>query len=93
MPGLSLRGATGSIRWGYHVAAQLRDWTVTPSKDKPWALRASIVTSDAFKVQQRPLTFATKVGVEELALSIQSLQINGTTLTALLQPPQRKERT
>lgn len=78
---VSITGQAGEVRWGYHTAATLASWSVTGG-DK---LTATIVSSDAFRVSQHPLTFQVRRPSGHVwTWAIQSLQIAGTTLQASL---------
>lgn len=54
-------GVVGHIKWRYYTAAAINGYTVAPAKDRQtWALVATVVLSDAFKMAQTPLTFHAK---------------------------------
>jgi len=83
-----LKGVVGHIKWHYYVAAQIEGYTVTRSKDRrEWALSATVVLSDAFKMAQRPLTFVAKHAKGEWRWPITSMQVDAHRLTAKLGPP------
>jgi hypothetical protein len=51
-----IRGAHASIKWGYHVAAQLGAWTFAGSGVDGGQVSATVVSRDAFRLSQSPLT-------------------------------------
>lgn len=71
----SIRGAAGELRWGYHCAAQLRDIEISGGQ-----LSATVVSSDDYKVSQRPLWFV--LTPTAWKWPVESLQIEGATLKA-----------
>jgi hypothetical protein len=88
-----IRGVVGHIKWHYYTAAAINGYTVTRSKDrKQWALTATVVLSDAFKMAQRPLTFVAKHAKGEWRWPILAVAVNRDTqqLTAQLGPPQEQ---
>jgi hypothetical protein len=53
-----IRGVVGQITWSYYVAAAIHGYTVTQSKQTgAGTLHATMVSHDAFRLAQRPLTF------------------------------------
>jgi len=83
---VTIKGMSGEVRWAYHSAATLKDWSVTaePTGD---TLTASIVSLDTFKASQRPLTFVVaRPKGQPWVWPIQSLQVTDTTLKATLGP-------
>lgn len=82
---LSIRGVNGSVRWSYHTAAVLQGWSVTPNPDKKtFTLKATMATSDAFKLTQRPLVFVAPLNGGAWELDITDVKTIGTALTATL---------
>lgn len=92
---IRLHGKTGTIKWQYHVAAQLGAWEVLhqapgmPGRraamvDTRWRLSAAVVTVDAFCLARSPLVFVTDNGWSWL-VEPQTLQQSGTRLRAVLQ--------
>lgn len=55
--GGAIRGVVGRIDWGYFSAAAINGYALSRSEDASWALTGTVVTFDAFKLRQRPLTF------------------------------------
>jgi len=80
------RGAEGELRWGYHSAATLKDWELTPKDASSFTVTARIVSSDAFRVSQRPIAFTVPRQAGAWKWPVQELQVVGETLTALLGP-------
>lgn len=78
---IAFSGPSGLIRWGYHTAATVGPWTLSNG-----TLTAPIVTCDDFKASQRPLTFVVPQPKSDWVWSVQSLQIAGGSLTAVLGP-------
>lgn len=79
-------GPAGAVKWGYHLAASVGKWTVVSDRSGT-NLTATVVSHDAFKVSQRPLTFVVdRPRGHSWQWSIKTLQIAGETLTATLDP-------
>ena len=75
---ITIRGAAAKLVWGYHQAAVLGSWEM----DGP-TVTAKVISHDAFKVSQQPLTFVVQRPTGHLwTWRVQSLQITGTTLSA-----------
>jgi hypothetical protein len=82
----TMRGGSGEVRWSYHRAASLGSWTMT-IKPGESTLTASVLTSDAFKVSQQPLTFVVpRPNGKTWRWPVTVLQISGNALTASLGP-------
>ncbi len=79
------RGEAAELRWGYHPAATLKDWILTPSATS-LTVTARIVSSDAYRVSQRPIVFAVPRQAVTWRWPVLSLQIVGETMTASLGP-------
>jgi hypothetical protein len=94
---VTLRGVTGSILWGYRVAAELRSWTIYHHRpdvhhDARWTLRATFARVNRFDLRQRPLVFtAPRPGLPMTCwpLHTASVQVGETQLQATLGPPER----
>lgn len=84
--GFRARGPSGTLRWGYQTAAELKNWTVESFGGGAAQLRASIVKVDKFRASQRPLDFQTRVKVGTWTWPVIELQITGTSLDATLGP-------
>lgn len=86
---VTITGAVATLRWAYHQAAELRTWTVTKGEAGSFALSASVVSHDAFRVTQRPLVFVVQTANGPWRFPVLSLQIEGVTLTASLGPKEK----
>ena len=55
-------GVVGSIKWHHYPAAAINNYTVTPlnTARTTWALTATVILADAFKMAQAPLVFVAK---------------------------------
>lgn len=81
---MTITGAQGSVRWGYHRACDLRAWVVTTQDDGSLTLSAIVDTSDPFRLSQQPLVFEAPHAQGAWRWPIDSLQIEGVALTARL---------
>jgi len=56
---MTIRGVVGSVRWGYHRAAELSQWTVARDRQdrNVWHLRAVVVRADPFLGARSELVF------------------------------------
>lgn len=52
-----ISGAKGRIDWGYFTAGAIQGYSLKKQNDGTWALSANLVSFDAFKIRQKPLTF------------------------------------
>lgn len=84
--GFRARGPSGTLRWGYQTAAELKDWAIESRGGGAARLRASVVTVNKFRASQRPLNFETRVHVGTWTWPIVELQITGASLEATLGP-------
>jgi hypothetical protein len=82
---MTYRGVEASIMWGYHVAATVRDWTVTKG-ETGWSLSAAVVSLDDFTVSQRPLKFVATHQGGAWSWPVLTLQNMGASLTGTLGP-------
>jgi hypothetical protein len=78
------RGESAELRWGYHVAATVKDWTLTPQDVSRFTVTARVVSSDAYRVAQRPIVFTVQRKASVWRWTVESLQIAGETMTASL---------
>jgi len=82
---LIVHGQTGTIRWGYHLAASFRAWTVTQDGGAA-VLEATVVDANAFRLSQQPLVCQARHATGAWTWPIVSLQIVGASLTATFGP-------
>ncbi len=84
-----IKGVSGQIKWYYHDAAEVTNYTVTRSKppESRWSLRATVTRADEFKLAQRPLVFVAPHAHGEWRWPIETLECGGTSVTASLGPP------
>lgn len=81
-----VRGVVGLVKWSYYHAAAINGYTVTRKTDGTWALRATVVTSDAYKLAQRPLIFVAPHEHGQWAWEMRSHSLDGGVLRATLGP-------
>lgn len=83
---VTMTGRAAELRWSYHRAAALTDWTLTTEATKA-TLTATVGVVDAFKVSQQPLTFVVpRPKSRPWVWPIVSLHIAGTQIHADLGP-------
>lgn len=88
MPELgSVKGVVAQIKWSYFTAAAINGYTVTRSADNTWALRATVVMSDSFKLSQRPLLFVAPHQSGDWRWPIEEIDISNGAVTARLGQP------
>ncbi len=83
---MEITGVTASLRWGYTQAATLGAWTTKKREDGKWSLSAAVLTSDTFKVAQRPLVFEAPHAKGAWRWPVLELQVVDGSLTATLGP-------
>lgn len=76
------------MSWAYHTAAELANYTISRDENGARTLRATVTSSNAFRLTQRPLTFVVTLAAGVWRWPIESLQIAGRALTARLGPPE-----
>jgi hypothetical protein len=80
-----LQGETGTVRWGYHVAATVGRFTIARG-DAGYRLTASVVAADPALIRQRPLVFVMPLQHQGRAISwrwsIVGCELAGTQLLA-----------
>lgn len=86
-----IRGVVAQIRWAYYDAATVDGYTVVrhlagPGRPPSWSVSARIVTSDKFKMAQRPLIFVAPHAKGRWVWPIKDYLILDGTLTADLGP-------
>lgn len=91
--GLQIRGVVGQIMWSYYVAAALHGYTVQHDRETgQWRLRGTVVTSDMFKLRQRPLEFVAPHEKGAWRWIIESHDIQQGTIRAILSPSKESRR-
>lgn len=90
---LTVRGGAGSILWGHRTAAVVRAWTIANTapagKPKVWRLAATVTRADAFQCRQRPLLFTAPRAKGMWCWGIESLELVGMQIRAVLGPPEQ----
>lgn len=83
---MTVRGLDARLQWGYYAAGTLGAWSVTTAEDGRVTLTATVVSTDAFRVSQRPLVFVAPHARGVWSWPILELQVSGATLSARLGP-------
>jgi len=86
MQNVTLTGAEASLRWSYHQAAVLRDWSVSRDEFGTLKLSAAIVKADTWKLSQQPLVFVVTTPTGSCRWPVIELQNADGTLYASLGP-------
>lgn len=87
---LTLRGAAGSVLWGYRAAVELSAWTIAKdAKTGGWVLKGTPARVDTFAARQRPLLFTAPKEGGMWMWAVESLQVGPSAIVAQLGPPQR----
>jgi len=81
---LVIRGATCQIRWSYRIAAEVKDYVITVTDRGDWCLRGALMWSDAFLVEQQPLTVFVAHGASVGTWAVASLEVNEGRVVAAL---------
>lgn len=84
---MTIRGATGEIKWAYMAAAVFGPWRIETDENES-TLTGTLVSVDDYRVAQAPLVAVVTVGRQRLTWPVHSLQISGATVTAHLGPRQ-----
>jgi hypothetical protein len=87
MSGVTVRGVTASVRWGYAEAATLLHYTVTRQEGR-WSARGTLARLDPFQMAQSPLVFVAPHAKGEWRWPILGCDYAGETFTATLGPPE-----
>ena len=82
---MTVRGVIGRLEWGYFTAAAIHGYMVTRTADV-WYLRASVVSTDAYKLAQRPLIFVAPTKGGEWRWTVRHYTLAAGTLTAEMEP-------
>lgn len=78
--------ARGTLRWGYHVAASLREVTITRTR-RGATLTGGVETVDRFRTRQTPLFFVTPLqGGAAWQWPVRRLEIDDRSVRAELGP-------
>jgi hypothetical protein len=85
--GVSVKGVVGQIKWAYYNAAAINGYAVSRGADGAWTLSGTVVTSDSFKMAQRPLIFVAPHAKGEWRWPIEQLSIVNGRVTATLGQP------
>lgn len=87
------RGRGGAIVWGAGPAAELSTWAVARDQYFTFTLSATVARADSYRLRQVPLMFTAPrpqkpAGLWYFPVRPNTLQLNGTALTASLGPPE-----
>lgn len=80
---MTIRGATGEVRWAYLPAVIFGPWRVETDES---TLVGTVVSVDDYRVTQAPLVAVVTVGRKRLTWPVKDLQISGTVVTVSLGP-------
>jgi hypothetical protein len=83
-----MHGVRGAVKWGYHLAAAVDDYTITvsPPPERRWTLTARLTTTNTFALAQTPLVFETPVARSVFRFRIIAVAVAGLSLSATLEP-------
>jgi len=84
---MEVRGVSGELRWGYHTAALVRQWTATRGQ-AGWSLEGTLLDARLGRLSQRPLVFEAPLANGRVwRWPILALQITGASaFSAVLGP-------
>lgn len=85
---MTIRGATGELRWRYLPAAVFGPWQLV-TDSAGGTLTADLVSVDRFRASQAPLTVVVPLGRRSQSWRVLTLQMTGTSLTATVSPLER----
>lgn len=88
---MQVRGATGEIRWAYLPAVVFGPWRLETEPGGA-SLQGQVVSRDAFREAQEPLTAVLHIGRQTLVYPVTSLHVDGGQLSAQLGPQQKETR-
>ena len=83
---LKLTGVNGQVKWSYHVAADVQGYTITRQAQE-WRLRATVVKSNDYALQQFPLVFVAPHEKGEWLFPILQHEVKDGVLTAQIGAP------
>lgn len=72
-----MRGQQGRIKVGYQSAATLGRFSLTPSAPNVWTVEASVTSTDAFWLTQKPHTLELTIGKQRWSWAKADLEIGG----------------
>jgi hypothetical protein len=86
-----MHGVRGAVKWGYHLAATVDDYTihVSPPPERRWTLTARLTTTNPFALAQTPLVFEAPVTRSVFRFRITTIAVVGLSLSATLEPLQK----
>ncbi len=84
-----IKGVTGSLRVGPHVAAKLLNWTLTP-KDGSFTFAAELTDIDRFWITQTPRAIHLTFGQNGLVWRAADLEIADGKVMGTLPPLEAK---
>lgn len=85
---LTVTGLVGELRWAYHRAGEIRDWTVRTEEGRT-SFSGLLDRPDAFRLSQQPLVFVAPHARGAYRWPVLSLQVTGASCTATLGPLER----
>jgi hypothetical protein len=84
---VTVRGLSGTVYWGYAVAATVTGWTAVRSGiTDAGTITGTVATVDTFRISKQPLVFVVTHQKGSWRWSIQQLQIVDGHLTATICP-------
>lgn len=81
---MTLRGATGEIRWVYLPAMVFGPWRI--ESEHEITLVGTVASVDDYRVTQSPLVAVVQLGRSQVRYPVLDLQIEGGRVTARLGP-------
>lgn len=81
---MTLRGATGEIRWVYLPAVTFGPWRIESEQDI--TLVGTVASVDDYRITQGPLVAVVQLGRSQVRYPVLDLQIDGQRVTARLGP-------
>jgi len=80
---MTLRGATGDIKWSYLTAVAFGPWLLESTGDSA-TLKGTVAHVDDYRATQTPLVASLVIGRQRLVYPVLDLQISGGVVTATL---------
>jgi hypothetical protein len=81
----TITGAAAKLQWGSADAAALGPWSVN-GEPGAWKFSAEIISSNSFRIAQKPLTVLVPNGWR---WDVLEMTVNGRTLAATISPRER----